>query len=440
MRKFYQIDKENNHPALEMIDFQNDSYARDIEILFSEIISKVKKGSSLYKKLNNDHLIKEIVDKTFKRTGIKVKLTTDKGVASVFPLYPNKNSIFIPKLYHGEINDRGQNKVINSLTEITGTVDVHKAKVSGVFSEYTVSIYLNIKLLVSNGLNAGELTAIYLHELGHAFHSCEYANRLNTTNQVLAQLLRDKLKNNNISKEYVIKTLKKINPSAIEQDIAKLIEGDNVIINGKFMTFLKETVESLMPDKRYDENSFETVADSFASRWGYGKELVTALHVFEKNQYKLDILTDIFSIGSIALIGYLLYIIIVSTVPIVTIVYTTIMAFIYLTSIIISHSSYAFEMTYDDIKYRYKRVRNQYVELLKDQELSKEQIKQVIEEIKFMDEIIKDMYSYKSVVTSIVDFFTPGNRASKDSINFQRLLEELSANDLYLKSASLRVV
>ena len=96
-------------------------------------------------------------------------------------------------------------------------------------------------------------------------------------------------------------------------------------------------------------------------------------------------------------------------------------------------------MSYDDTKYRYKRIRDQMVEMLKDVTLfSKEQTQDIINQIKSLDNIVGERGKYKNIVTAFMDFLTPSSRDKAASINMQRLLESLSANDLFIRAASLR--
>lgn len=295
-------------------------------------------------------------------------------------------------------------------------------------------------------LTPGEITGVFLHELGHAFSSCEYSNRMNTTNQVLQNLL-DTVMSKNPTKDYVVKELKKINPKTTDEELDKILSGQNTVLGRETFAFIKETIESQMVRPRYDQNSFETLADGFAARWGYGKEVVTALEKLIANGgYNIEDSIIIAAIASLA-----------SIVSIVVFAYFTVLCFSvflgtytvgsYFASLfygfmlvitVLGHSSYGNEMTYDDTIYRYKRIRNQYVELLKDANLGSSQTKMSIETIKLIDEVISNKKGYKNLVTIIIDFLTPGGSKIDDDVKMQRILEELSANDLYIASAMLR--
>lgn len=454
--------------AMEMIDFQHDSYAMSVEVLFSEIIDDFRNNAPTARNLNKHPALRKIEEITFKRTGIKLNIVTTSHVAAVLPFYPNEYSVFLDESLRGKIysgsygwmNPQGE-KLIKSALEKKGTVDTKTCKVTGIFSEYTNPIYINIKVLTQLKLNAAEITAVFLHELGHAFSSFEYSNRLNRTNQVLADLLQKTTNKKEMSKDYLFKELKILNPKTTNEELDKIFSGDNIILGTTTFNFMKEMIESQLPSDYYNANSFETLADNFAARWGYGKELVTSLEKFQDKsifnpeqsrfgQAIASVSTVILIIGCCYFFLQLVGASIVLTLGAVAAatasaallafysILVTCLVGLIVGVYILSHSSTFVPMTYDDLKYRYQRIRNQLIEMLKDTDLPKKQTTEVIDQVKVLDEIVAKTNNYKNLVTIILDFFTPGDKEVKDDMKMQRLLEELSANDLYLKAAQLR--
>lgn len=448
--------------AFETIEFQSDAYARDIEVLIATLKKELDADERNYRTLSKHPTIKLIETKTLKRTGLKIKLHVNSHLAAVLPFYPNPYGIFVKAHGVEEAVIPTQDKILKASKVHVGTVDLRKCTVSGLFSEYEVPLYLNLRQLFQFGLAPSEITGVFLHELGHAFHGCEYSNRLNMTNQVLADLFRNSIQKKDLPKEYLFKELEKINPKTTQDELEKILNGKNVILGRSTFRFLKETIESQMPTNFYNENSFETMADNFAARWGYGKQVVTGLEKFyDSPLYKFRqsaLGTVVFSSASFTMVGYLVYQILNvlgfgalgSTIAGVSgtasgIFFGTslMMAFVLgyiLLIVLMMHSTYGETMTYDELKHRYKRVRNQIVELLKDTDLSGKQIDEAIASIHTLDEIIDGKKSWTNFLTLVVDFLTPGSGKIEDDMKTQRVLEELSANDLFIRAAALRRV
>lgn len=457
--------------SLEMIEFQSDFYPKDIESLFKGLMEVLETNPGSYRTINTHPFVKKIEEFTFKRTGIKIGLVLNGAIATVLPFCPNEYSVLLDKTIRGKLQSETtmhkfmyaeQYKIMETALQIKGTVDTENCRVSGVFSEYKNPIHINVRALVNRAFTAAEITAVFLHELGHCWGSYEYSNRMNRTNQILAEVLREVTGKKTLPKEYVFKELKVINPRTTNEELDKIFSGDNIVISKAMFRFLKETIESQMTGDHHNDNVFETLADNFAARWGYSTHLVTANEKLEdksifnpRQNLTGSVLGSISSVILILVSCYLFVKLIIGSATMLvgaTVLNSTILAFwgtmgvmtVYLLGIIIAsfilwHSTYDQKMTYDDLKFRYKRIRNQLVEQLKDSDIQKAQARDLIDQIKLLDDIIEKTNGYKNAVTYFLDFFTPGHAASQDDTKMQRLLEELSANDLYVKAASLRI-
>ncbi len=460
MTKLFNLLKTDSKLALEMINFQSDSYAKDIENEFNKLIEGIR-----YKKLNGRKLkgspsVKKIEELTFNRTGVKIELITNSYLGACIPFYPNPYSAIVPRSVRGLMYDdpffrtiySKQVKLLESQLEHVGTVDVVKCKVTGLFSKYINPIFINLEALMNFKLDSSEITSIFLHELGHCFTAYEYSNRLNSTNQVLSQLMKEQLNKDKLDKNYLFKELKVINHKLTSEELDKIIDGENTILGHKTLKFIKETVQSQMQDDWYDETGNETLADNFVTRWHYGIHITTALdklgdghYLREENSLTGATLGTLNSIAAITYLTFGLTLLIKaaqenSSKPSVGACYVAAAAVtsVILFATIISHSKFFMDMTYDDVKNRYKRIRNQLVELLKHTEdLSAEQIQETIGQIKTLDNLVDERGNYRNLVGVIVDLLRPSSYARQASLDTQRLLEELSANELYVKAASL---
>ena len=121
--------------SLETIDFQKDNFGGDIEAIVTKLIDEIKTGTS-DAQLMKDASVMALEALIKKRLGLTVNIITNRDLASVMPFYSNKNHIFIHKYWRGNFDIKDQTKLLKESVGRQGTVDLAKAKVGGIFSEY----------------------------------------------------------------------------------------------------------------------------------------------------------------------------------------------------------------------------------------------------------------------------------------------------------------
>ena len=429
--------------AMEVIDFQTDKFGIELEAIISTISNKITNKE--YKnplKISETDEIRKLQMAIFDRIGLTTKIITDDIDAAIIPFYSNVNHVFTQ--FDGETLKKwlpDQTKFLEQAVDKQGFVDLKKVKLGGIFSEYENKVYINFKRLVKDyKLSPAEITAILLHELGHGFYICEYADRFESTNQVLANVVKEilsKKKEKNLT--YIYKEIKKINPDATTNDIDTLVNG-NRIVAGLFLykTVIGATI-SQTETGVYDRTSFEQLADNFSTRFGYGKNLISGLeklygpYWIEKNrffrgfEFLIGVLSFIrscyysFSLLSLGPFGVL---------AIVAIFYFTLRL----------SGEKVKDYTYDDLKLRYQRIRNQYVAQIKELELSNKDIKGIIESVHYADAVINETYQYSSFLSLLSNFLLSSHRQARRDVMDQQLLEQLTHNDLFLQSAHFKTL
>lgn len=430
--------------SMEMIAFQNDDFGRSMEREVNSIFEKYVTGEyARAVDAESGMEVKNLEKLIFKRLGAKVTIITDDIIAAVIPLYPNKHSILLPELYRGVISDKEQDKLINEMKKKDGWVDTNKAKLGGVFTQYNHKLFLNFKQLGALLRNKADYAvAIILHELGHVFHGIELSDRLSTNNQVLANVASTLSSGKAYDKkDYIFRELKSINLEVTEKDIDDLLSDKRVVPSVAWFDVVIGSVTQQLSDNKYDETSFEQLADGFAARFGYGKQILSALEsiyrVFpnaESNRtvYMMQVAMDwIWMISVGIIIGVL-------------ILGGTGLGFglavlILVMNLILPNSRLEYK-TYDDLRFRYKRLRQQHVARIKEMKLSKSELKQIIEEIHTMDDVVHSTQQYRSIFTSLSNFLIPTGRKAERAMAGQQLTEELVMNDLFVKSAELKVI
>ena len=431
--------------AMEMIDFQlHDSFGSDLEMILSELQKKIiEKTYSSGSSIAESKEVRDIETLIFDRFGMKCKIQTNKLDAAILPFYSNRNHIFLNKFFRGNVSIKEQNSILKNANGKKGTVDLKKAKLGGIFSEYTNIVYMHFRNLFSEmKMSVPEVAAVLLHELGHGFYVCEYTDRLETTNQVLENAAKEiTSKNDKKDLSYIYRELKSVNPKITEEETEKLLSGNKVIAGYTWFKVVVGTVEEQLLNCKYSETSFEQGADNFASRFNYGRELIQALdklHTYYKTPEKNRGMNFYLSFSS-------LFSFVVFTVASAISVFTGVIPVALLYGLLaflvfrVTGEDYK-DYTYDELKIRYKRIRNESVNLLKDLDLPSDRVEVILEDIRIADRAIDEAFKFSSPLSKIANFiFTPARHA-KASITEQQLMEELAFNDLFVHSAELRTM
>lgn len=428
--------------ALEYIRPQKDNFGGVLALLYQDVIQYVRDHPTATNKeiVKDCSAFKSLEEAIFKRLGIKVKYTPDNYVfMAVLPMISNKYHVLLNEYLHGFGGIKEQETILKTWDQQTGTVDLEKGKVSGIFSSYTHYMFINPKVMITElEMDPEEIAAITLHELGHLFNMFEFSAHVESTNMIMAELVRgihnneDQSKINIIYQRYQTATNSK-------KDADLLTSGKSrVIIATTLFQKHFQYMESQLPVRKYDQTSSEASADLFVARFNYGRQLITALHrITDKfgvesidSQYRGTFMTAYYGL---MIVQAMLVMSLFVAAPILGV-----FALAWL-GLVCNYSGDAYkDMTYDGIKVRYLRVREQYVNLLKDSSIPKADAMLVLEDIYAFDEIIKKLKPFTSIFARIGNLLFTANRTVKNDMEIQRILEELANNDLYLKSVELK--
>ena len=440
------FNRPRNIISLEMIDYQDDKFGIKMEAILTELHQKMKdriyKGN---KDVRDSVELKQLKDVIFHRLGIKVKIITNSILAAVLPFYPTTHHIFLHEFWRGNVDIPDQDKLIKEANNKVGFVDLKKAQLGGVFSDYENTLYMNFsELFFQFNLTVQETVAVMLHELGHVFVACEYSDRLNTNNQILAQIAKDLSKNKkekNVS--YIFKNLKHINEEITEGDVDKIVNGTKIVAGYAWFKVVMGSVNQQLKESKYDQTSFEQLADNFAARFQYGRPLITGLDKITIEYLSPERVRGarIFSMLMNAISFLYMTAGIVGTVVTGMFPLTLLLLF-FLWLILLMSGEKNKDYTYDELRIRYARIRNEYVGMIKHMNLAdediKSQVKEILDNIQVIDGIVEDVEQYKTIFNILGNLFFKSNRDAASSIKEQQLLESLAFNDVFIKSAQLQ--
>ena len=283
--------------------------------------------------------------------------------------------------------------------------------------------------IIDSELEPAELTAVILHEIGHAFNGLEYHHKLESTNSTIADVLNELNKNNPDKAVYIFKkhfTQKEFN------DITVNNQKEVYDFYGKIALAYLDEIRTQMSNSKYDETNFENLADSFAGRFNLNRELVSSLNklhrkygaVYDNNRitYSVLMFVDILSkVLFLALFGIAGVIIVAA---IITILYNT------------NNST----MTYDFPIDRYNRIKNSLINNLKNINLPEKVVKDLIAQYVFITETIEKSMYFEGTNKQIADILLSSNRNNNYYIKLQQSIEAGLNNQLFLSAAQVKVL
>ena len=425
---------------MEMIDFQlNDKFGQDMELIITDICHSVKDGITNSRLAKMDE-IKDLEDLIFKRLGMRTKFVINDILAATMPLYANNYHVFADSFWRGNIELPDQTAFLDKINGQTGYVDTKNAKLGGFFSDYRHIVYMNFKDLVKNfKMSPGQITAILLHELGHCFTFCEYSDRLSTNNQIFAGIAKELAKPaDKRNAEYIFKELTLLNPNTKREMADKIASGQRIVSTGESFKYAIECVTQQLEDAKYDETQSESLADNFAARFGYGGELVSSLQVLgthydENAERRLGFFSAVLAIVISLLVG-------IAMITTIAGLFYLLVSFFMGTLLLLSSGESGKDYTYDDIKIRYKRIRDQVVHEIKLRKYTVEHAHHLSKQIEFLDKIVKSTGNWRSPLDKLMNKFNPKDILAKRSIERQQLLEDLASNELFIQSLRLQVL
>ena len=438
--------------AQEMISAQSDDFGQKLETGIADIKAKMlaldphcanaslSELQSLFKKINKDDAaVKPLEELIFIRLGLKVKIQTQYLThGAILPLPVAEYHTLLADWAKGHEFYKDQLKKLKLEDKATGTVDLDKAKLGGIFSEYTHALYINFGLtLFTDGLLPSEVTGIVLHELGHAFTYYEYSDRCTAANRVMSTVLEE-LKENPEKRNYtyIYRQIRSIS-DLTEKDVDELLSTPNPqILSGRLALILGQHVSHEARVIKYDETSSEQLADQFATRFGYGRALVTGLDKI-MSKYGFNNSAVMYTFGLISeaamIVGAFASIAAIPPVFAGIVMGLTI-------AIISASGDNARDMTYDDLKIRYTRIRSDLIQQLKGSQMSPQDTKKLIDTVKALDGLISETANFKSLFNMLGNLLFSSNRKASREIEYQQLVERLASNDLFLKSAELQAL
>lgn len=407
--------------ANESIDFQGESFLRELEAAFTSVYGAAEKDIS-------DHEGILMAQRAIKnRTGLTV--TLDIGVYEPMVEIPSldKNNILVNSFLREYVTSSdGMRMIDNADGVVKGSVNLRTGKVTGIFCDIVSPIHLpkarfktKVESLTEKMLTPLEMAAITLHEVGHLLTYYEYISRSVSTNQVLAGLSKALDNSSSASERETVLVSVKKHLKLKDLDVQKLsTSNDKKVVEMVVVTNSVKQARHELGSNIYDYSTWEFLADQYANRHGAGRHVVTGLEKIYRCIWNISFRSTPVYLAIEALKMIMLF--------------TPLIQF---SAIAISIDQEG-DGTYDTPEARFRRIRNDIVECMKRSDLPTGDKQRLIADLAVIDEVLENVNDRRQWIGAVIDLW-PSLRKARNQEIFQKELEDLAVNKLFEKHIEL---
>jgi hypothetical protein len=244
-----------------------------------------------------------------------------------------------------------------------------------------------------------------------------------------------------INKNDLEKAVYLFNTKASKEDMIHIKDLNSITrydMTFKLFSRYFKTIKSQLINSKYNETGFENLADSFATRFGMGKDLAESLSKLYKNADQEH--TKAWAIRN-SVFEFLLFIWAMSFLALLFMSGFLFFGALLFIAIIFGSGSSTENMTYDNLADRYQRIRNTMVNQLKSTVLSDATLtKELLDGISQVDTFISSTFEIFSTRNFIADKIFSKDRDASYYKAYQRDLEDLGNNSLFLQAGRLSLI
>lgn len=410
-----------------------------------ELMSRVEQLATSYRndRLISSSAIDSIVKLVKTDLGLTIEFRVDDQVSGpnaycIAPVFYGHNVVAAGALGAPSTTDHSDKlfeKIRNS------TVDLNKAKVTGALSEYKFTIAVSADLLSDSEFTTAEVTAIILHELGHAFFMLATLGEYCWLNYYLTDGVDVVLgrKPNRYKIELLNSTYlaKHATDAAYLKDLKHTPSEANV--RRAILDVTHRQPHNLLTTQvvRGAIKRNEQLADVFVARLGYGVHLATGLarldrypgnisgRRFGRTRIKFVFMEVVKLITGV--LGITAGVMIASVLPHLGVFIAI------LTPAILSMDG-AFSDQYDNPTERLVKIRRELITQLKSVSFGRLEKDAVVRDIQILDHLLDNRNQFISIWEALGHVLSPGSRREHHRLKHEELLEKLMSNDLFLQA------
>ena len=362
---------------------------------------------------------------TMAETGMRIRpiLATDspKTAGIIVPRLNRNHALFTENDQRTAGNIDFYRMVTKQKKILEGTVNLETGKVTGIFSEINMDIYIGTDFFKSKKFTPEEAAAVFLHELGHGFTSYAQIDEIVRTDYVLSAIGQAYGQRFPVEKKMLL--LHEVDrATGIKIPDKELIaKGPQASAEAIIIREKVNTLRSELNTDFYDMRSFEFVSDQFAVNHGAGVHLATALEKVNRTQgpnslsrpvyWGMETLRLLFSIVSWVGLGMLA------------------------TSLLAQSLS---EYRYDTQGSRVKHIREQLVQELKQPNLSRHQRDALVDGIEAIERIEERLIDRSGLVVFIHRKILPWGRRNDEVRKVSEQLETMANNPMFKQAVKFK--
>jgi hypothetical protein len=438
-------------PSNEGIEFQNGAFFKQLALVLEQHHPDTRRSmrKADFEKLGADM---DAVIKKF--TGLKSDVVWEEFDMNAYvscpilnansPIYLSLNEWYTEGTYGVDYFVKKKGSAFN--------LDPKTGRVSGLITEQEFMIGAPAITYRNNKLTNEELAAIILHEVGHVFSMLEMLDKTCSSNSILTEL-DHRLRSGLAPKEREVVLEKAGKALGFEGDVIEdaTKTTDDKIALTIFVGNAIKRIRTSSGDNFLDVNTWETLADQFAARHGAAKAMVSALdkmfngatltsrsnaaYLIMEVVKMLRTLTLTLGGGGLVALGAAT----LASGGIATLFYGLFFLAVGVASIF--EGSQEGDGTYATAYVRLTRLKQQLVEQVKRLQHGVAPIEmqhQLLADISAVDEILTSYADRKGWLDAVASFLSTTFKNKQANIKFQKALESLSMNDLFVKSLELK--
>lgn len=420
--------------SVEAIRHQSDLRYRRLATLFTNL-QAVLHGNE-YQAIKRPKDKMEFLTDKLDELGLEETVLKDFGIKCDFKLidilepymavgtsFTNINSALVEGWRKPYLNNDDYKKVFkdyrNDLQKMKAVVNRKNATVGGYLSKLTQKIYIGVYWLDSKYATPEEAAAVLLHEIGHVFTYYETAISETFKNELMTAFrqMNDPAQQEELTYFLYRQSQKEEGP------VKDIVQSKDV---GECL--LLDTIDRIHMDEignlQYSGRGWEQLADDFAIKLGAGAALATAMDKATRlyDPEELRGTASYLIVEICKMIGFASATILAPGPGLV------VLALRFVLGDVRSGSD-----TYDNIKKRFARMRQETIGRMRDSEkLSTSERKELLKQVEVIDAIEKEYHHRRSFFDVITTFGGLRGRKLRNSNKEMALLEELANNELHL--------
>lgn len=423
--------------SLEAIKHKQDIRYLKLVNIFSEI--QIHMASDENRRLSHKEknklrfslLVKYDIPKFLKdEFGIKAVVkyySSDVPIAAVATTINNTRAALLDTWRQGLITNTSMKHLYSGAKDdyrkMIALIDRKNVRIGGILSELEQTFHFDVSWVNTDNCTAYEAAAVFFHEIGHVWTFYELAVSETFKNEIMSSIRQ--MNDPKQKEEFAYVVVPKEYHG--DEKMQTLLSSDDALIavvEDELSNVVRDEISTLV----YSERGWEQLADEFAIKMGAGEHLFSVMHMLQEGDpSRVSTPAHLFkeTLKAITFGLFMAFPPATAVAAIVLIVRFTVGD---------KRNSYS---DYDPPGKRLLRMRQEQVARLKSKDISREEKKNIIQQVEAMDKALKEYNDHPTFFDLLTTFGGLRGRKVRNTLKEQALLEKLANNDLHLLTSKL---